>query len=80
MKKAAQNSGLKVRSLETYSMPSAVAASIRQYLRLRFLVSTKLSSRFKLIDSMIAPRVGRRLDGKIAGEAILTTLIDLTRP
>ena len=76
MKKAAQNSGFKVRSLETYSMPSAVAASIRQYLRLRFLLSTRLSGRLGLIDSMIAPRVARRLDSKIAGEAILTTLVD----
>ena len=68
---AGKRAGLEVRSLATYSLPVAVAASTRQLLRMRYLIPMRLLLRIKLFESYVAPRVANRLDSNGRGEAIL---------
>jgi 2-polyprenyl-3-methyl-5-hydroxy-6-metoxy-1,4-benzoquinol methylase len=68
---AGKRAGLEVRSLATYSLPVATAASIRQVLRARYLIPMRLLLRIKLLESYVAPRVAARLDSNGRGEAIL---------
>jgi 2-polyprenyl-3-methyl-5-hydroxy-6-metoxy-1,4-benzoquinol methylase len=68
---AGRNAGLQVRSVTTYSLPSAVAATIRGYLRHKYLIPFRLSKHFKFIDDPIAPRVGKKQDERVEGEALL---------
>lgn len=68
---AGQKAGLEVRSLATYSLPVATAASIRQELRARYKIPMRLLLRIKLLESFVAPRVAARLDSNGGGEAIL---------
>jgi 2-polyprenyl-3-methyl-5-hydroxy-6-metoxy-1,4-benzoquinol methylase len=72
---AGERAGLVVRSLSTDSMPSAVGASIRQWLRRRYKVPQRLTLRIGLIDTIVAPRVGRRLDASSQGEAIMVEFV-----
>lgn len=74
MSKAAEIAGLRVRNMVTYLVPDAVAASIRQYLRRRWLIPARISRKIRLIDTTIAPRLAQRLDRDNAGESILVTL------
>ena len=70
---ACERAGLDIRSLATYSLPSAVGSSIRQLLRYGYRVPYRLTSRVGLIDSYFAPRLARRLDAESRGEAILVS-------
>ena len=68
---AGKRAGLEVRSLATYSLPVAVAASSRQLLRMRYLIPMRLLLRIKSFELDVAPRVANRLDSNGRGEAIL---------
>jgi hypothetical protein len=68
---AARQAGLEVIAIDTYSLPSATAASIRQVLRQRYFVPQRLTMRMPVIASYFAPRVARRLDAKGRGEALM---------
>jgi len=70
---AARRAGLAVEDLATYSLPSALAASLSQLLRRKFLVPARLTSGSRLMLS-IAKRVGGWLDRRTAGEALLIRL------
>ena len=68
---AGRKAGLVVRSVSTYSLPSAVAATFRMFLRRRFLIPQKLTSRLGFIDDRLAPKMGGDLDRRREGEAVL---------
>ena len=72
---AGTRAGLRAGSITTYSLPGAVAMSLRQYLRYRCAVPNFISTRVGLIDSMLAPWVASRLDRRTVGEAILATFV-----
>ena len=75
---AGERAGLVVRLLRTDTMPGAAAASIRQLLRRRYKIPQRLSQRLGLIDTIVAPRVARRLDTSLQGEAILAEFVART--
>jgi 2-polyprenyl-3-methyl-5-hydroxy-6-metoxy-1,4-benzoquinol methylase len=69
--RAGHQAGLTVESLQTYSLPVAVGASVRQLLRFRFLVPRRLTGPMTWFDVGLGPRLGARLDRQTRGEAIL---------
>ena len=71
--KCAILAGLRVEALETFSLPKAVAGTIRQWLRYRLFVPQRLTRFLRPID-WAAARLGARLDSKASGEALLIWL------
>lgn len=69
--RAGREAGLEVIRSETYCLPKSTAHSIRHDLRRRYLLPIRLSERIGLIESLVVPKVVKRLDGSSRGEAIL---------
>ncbi len=69
LRRSGERSGLRVRSLTSYSLPSATAESIRTILRRRYAVPARLTAKIGLIDHYLAPRYARRIDARDAWEA-----------
>lgn len=74
MRKAVSLAGLQIMDFRTHSMNTAVAASFRQYLRLKFLVPERWSKHFPWIESSVAKKIAQSLDENVSGEAILVKL------
>ena len=69
MRVAAERAGLLVRSLQTYSLPAAVRASILSEWRFRWGVPRRIGC--TLLSEKFVDRYAARLDRGLAGEAIL---------
>jgi 2-polyprenyl-3-methyl-5-hydroxy-6-metoxy-1,4-benzoquinol methylase len=67
--------GLKVRHQTTDSMPSAVAASLTQYLRHKWLLPGRFTAKSEVVLPKISRWYARRMDGKKNGEAIITEFV-----
>jgi hypothetical protein len=74
MTAAGQRAGLKVRRQTTESLPRLVAGSLRQYLRIKFLVPQRLTERLAPMNAM-ARWYARRNDAHLNGEAIITEFV-----
>lgn len=66
-------SGLQLQSLTTYSLSSAVAQSIREWLRFRLFIPYRFLKSVKLIDN-IGLELGLFLDRRQIGEALIAKL------
>jgi 2-polyprenyl-3-methyl-5-hydroxy-6-metoxy-1,4-benzoquinol methylase len=75
MEAAVKTAGLKVRSWGTYSLPSAVANSLKLKLKHRWHVPYRLADKLPLINSWWARRVAERLDRNKTGEALLFEIV-----
>lgn len=73
--RCAQGSGLRVERLWTVSLPSGVAGSLRQWLRLWLLIPIRVTMHLRVIDSVIAPWLAKKSDAANNGEAILAWLV-----
>lgn len=69
-----RRAGLEVRAQRTESIPSIVAASLGQYLRYKWMLPRRLTSAFGILD-LVADRYAKRVDKRVAGEAILTEFV-----
>ena len=76
---AAQRAGLSVRRAYTYSLPTAVASSVRQFLRQRLWIPHRLTERLSLIDQRLSPWMAARIDAHGSGEAVVTELVPASR-
>lgn len=65
-----RSAGLAVKDQKTESLDRAVAGSIRQYLRHKWMVPLRLTSRIGAINK-IADSYGRRMDSRLNGEALI---------
>lgn len=74
MGRAAENAGLNIRRPYTYSLPSAVAASMRLVLRYRLLMPGAISTIFVPPTTRRAAATGSAMDARCEGEAILIEL------
>lgn len=72
MAEAGRRAGLNVKRQYMTSLPSAVAYSVRQFLRAYLFIPMRILLPIGMIESLIAPRVADRLDKKRLGEAIVT--------
>ena len=61
----------------TISLSGDDAATLRGYLRHRYLIPFRLSKHLKFIDDPIALKVGKRQDERVEGEALL---VEFTLP
>ena len=77
---AGKRAGLEVQALRTYSLPRATAVSIRQLLRMRYLIPMRILLRLPVLESYFAPRLAHRLDSECRGEAILVQFAATTEP
>lgn len=68
---AGEKSGLKVKRIYTSSLPSALAHSLRVYLRKRFFIPQRLTERIGWLNRDCASRLATRLDRRNQGEAII---------
>lgn len=73
--KAGELAGLAPRRCATYSLPSAVAGTIRKYLRYRWLIPGRLTKGCGWIDNFVAPRLARKLDQRQRGQAIIVEFV-----
>ena len=69
---AGSRAGLKLHRQYTYTLPAAVASSLRLYWRRSFFVPRKLTQKISFIDRYYAPRFAAALDRVGDGEAIVT--------
>jgi 2-polyprenyl-3-methyl-5-hydroxy-6-metoxy-1,4-benzoquinol methylase len=69
---AGSRAGLKLHRQYTYTLPAALASSLRLYWRTYFFVPRKLTQKISLIDRYFAPRFAAGLDRVGDGEAIIT--------
>lgn len=72
MAEAGKLAGLTIHRQYTYSLPSATASSLRTYLRRKFLIPHRITSKIKLIENNLAPWLARHFDNRGYGEAIIT--------
>ena len=71
---AGRRAGLKVQRQTTESIPRFVARSLGVYLRYKWKLPRRLTSKIGLLDPL-SHWYARRVDAKVAGEAILTEFI-----
>lgn len=71
---AGRRAGLRVRRQSTESLPLNVSASLRQYLRYRWKLPQRLTQRIGILDAA-SKWYARRVDARVAGEAILTEFV-----
>lgn len=76
MTKTAELAGLHVASLETYSFPKSVRSSMLQTLRWCYLIPRAVGR--LLVSDQMAALVGKRMDARREGEAILAVLKAIT--
>lgn len=69
---AGQLAGLSVRRQYTYSLPSATGASLRAYLRKRYLFPQRISEKLSLLNDVYVPKLAEKIDRRADGEAIIT--------
>lgn len=72
MSLAGSKAGLKLHRQYTFSLPAAVASSLRLYWKRSFFIPRKLTQKIKFIDNYYAPRFAAGLDKVGDGEAIVT--------
>lgn len=70
LEEAGRRAGLRLDSLRTYSVPRAVASSLRAWLRRRLLVPGRLTTRVGLVERA-AHLLSRRMDSRATGEALI---------
>ena len=75
MARAGKLAGLVLQGQTTESIPRIVAASIRQYLRYRWLILGRFSKHIRVIDS-VAESYAQKMDSARRGEAILTEFLN----
>ena len=68
---AGVNAGLTPRRIYTYSLPAATAASLRYFLRRRFLLPQRLSVKLGVLNNYGAGKIAAALDRKADGEAVV---------
>jgi SAM-dependent methyltransferase len=74
MTEAGRRAGLKVRIQRTESIPAIVSASIGQYLRYRWMLPRRLTSRLGILNA-VADWHAKRADARSTGEAIMTEFV-----
>jgi SAM-dependent methyltransferase len=74
MAEAGRRAGLKVQRQTTESIPQFVAASLRLYLRYKWKLPRRVTSKIGMLDK-VAQWYAKRVDAKVAGEAILTEFV-----
>jgi SAM-dependent methyltransferase len=74
MVEAGRRAGLRVRRQTTESIPRFVVSSVRLYLRYKWKLPRRLTSKVGFVDT-VASWYARRVDAKNAGEAILTEFV-----
>jgi SAM-dependent methyltransferase len=76
---AGSRAGLELVSWNTYSLPMAIAFSIRQYLR-SYFIPHRLTNHLGFIDTHFAPSLARRLDSRRRGDAVIIRLRNPAHP
>jgi 2-polyprenyl-3-methyl-5-hydroxy-6-metoxy-1,4-benzoquinol methylase len=71
---AGRRAGLRMRRRSTESLPSAVAASLGQYLRYKWMLPRRLTQSLGILDPM-ARWYAQRADAKAEGEAIMAEFV-----